>query len=104
MNNKKAGEGIIDEFVHGNRGYWKAAADWAMGYVDENRSNMNQYLGYCLLNNINCGKMEPGKWDIYKKERGGFHFRLDNKYNDPDKISYVLYMLAYYKFSKKWNR
>ena len=91
MNNmKKAGEGI-DQYTPKGRGYWKSVAEWAMEYVKKNCSSMDQYLDYCVLNNIFCDKkLECSNWEIYKGARGGFHFCFkDGKYADPDKVVYA---------------
>ncbi len=57
---------------------------------------------YCVLNNTGCGIIsEQSDLNIYKKFRGGYHCKINNRYNDPDRYSYKMYQMAANFFNKK---
>ena len=61
---------------------------------------------YCVLNDIGCGEFTADSFRIFKCEgkNAGYHAFINEKYNDPDLKSVILYLLTARKFGNKLKK
>ena len=54
---------------------------------------------HCVLEDVSCGNFTENVCELYKKEKGNYHFLINGQYQDPDTNSHILYIIAAYKFN-----
>ena len=65
---------------------------WANEQIKNGALDYND--DFCVLNDIGCGKLTEDSLEIIEKsKRNGYHAEINGNYEDPDRVSIILYML-----------
>ena len=79
-------------------------AKWGNHIVEgvlDNKIECPYNENHCVLQDVSCGNFTENVCELYKKEKGNYHFLINGQYQDPDTNSHILYIIAACKFNKR---